>query len=54
MDNFTLNHLDKWLEGARYENEREKIKITILNFIDAYPDLLINHSWPEIERLALR
>jgi len=54
MDEFTLNHLEKWLDSARYTDEKEKIKSAILEFAETYPELLLDHSWPEIEFLAMR
>lgn len=54
MDNSTLNHLDKWLKNSRSADEQEKLKRIIVAFIEQYPDLIIDHSWPEIEMLATR
>lgn len=52
MDTDTLRHLDKWLAQARYPDEQSDIRAAIIRLVDVDPDLLADHSWPDLERMA--
>ena len=52
IDDFTLRHLAAWLENHVFDDEREAVADLILGFITRYPDVLADHSWPEIRLLA--
>lgn len=55
MDEFTIRHLDNWLnEQFRDEVERDSKRGSILVFVTEYPDLLERMSWWEILDLAER
>jgi hypothetical protein len=55
MDEFTIKHLNSWLESEFYDDdEREQKRGTILVFVTEYPDLLKRMSWWEILGLAER
>lgn len=46
MDEFTIRHLDNWLnEQFREELERDEKRGIILAFVTEYPDLLERMSW---------
>lgn len=52
IDNFTLRHLAAWLDDHVPDGEREAVTDLILGFIARYPEVLTDHSWPEIRLLA--
>lgn len=55
MDDFTIRHLDTWLnEQFHDELERDVKRGRILVFVTEYPDLLERMSWWEILDLAER
>jgi len=57
MDEFTTQHLSKWLDTlfpVRYREHRDKLEKDIIEFVTEYPDLLQTHSWPEIHRMIIR
>lgn len=55
MDEFTKNHLSRWIANNRAEPETPEFNrtyILIAGFVGDYPDILESHGWPEIESLA--
>lgn len=49
MDEYTIKHLDNWLNQEFYdEEERDTKRGVILAFVTEYPDLLERMSWWEI------
>ena len=55
MDDFTIRHLDNWLDAQFHdETERDNKRGAILVFVTEYPDLLERMSWWEILDLAER
>ena len=52
IDDFTLKHLAAWLDDHIFADEREAVTDLILEFIVRHPEVLTDHSWPEIRSLA--
>lgn len=53
MDDYTITHLNMWIERVIAHDEQERVFSAIIDFInDDNADLLLTHSWPEIMRMA--
>ena len=52
LDDFTMKHLDAWLQRAIREEDQERVKASILALLDSDPELLERHSWPELRDLT--
>jgi hypothetical protein len=52
IDYFILKHLVTWLENHVFDDERDAVTNLILEFIVRHPEMLADHSWPEIRLLA--
>ena len=51
-DPFVERHFLAWLEANRFEDERDEIVLAVSNLLAEEPDLVRDHSWPEIIRIA--
>lgn len=55
MDEFTQQHLNRWLEWTCNANFRDARRTLIVDFVADHPDLITRgDSWPDILRLAER
>jgi len=54
MDQRDRAHLDAWLDRVAGPDEQDALREKILGLLDADPELLIAHSWPEIRSIAER
>lgn len=55
MDDFTTQHLERWLEQTCNEDFRDARRTLIVAFVADYPDILARgDSWPQILALAER
>jgi len=52
MDQRDRAHLDAWLDRVAGPDEQDALREKILDLLDADPELLIAHSWPEIRNIA--
>ena len=52
MDAYTRNHLAAWADYTLHDHERESVVKAILDIVASDPNLLADHSWPEIRSLA--
>jgi hypothetical protein len=54
MDAQTRSHLEAWLTRSVASADRAKTRRAIIKLVTDDPDLIAsNHSWPELERMAL-
>lgn len=53
FDDFTDKHLRAWIEIHRRPEEFDQIYNAIRNLVKDDPYLLSDHSWPELERMAM-
>ena len=55
MDEYNRKHLEHWLDRVCYdEEERDALRAKILALVASDPDLLKDHSWPELRDLTER
>jgi len=54
MDTYAMSHLIEWSKTALLDDERQAVTDRIFEFCLEYPDVVENHSWPEIRYLAER
>lgn len=52
MDRETAEHFYAWLERSVHECEQHEVEQGIHNLLRDDPELLSDHSWPELRQLA--
>ena len=52
LDSFTLGHFYAWVDRTIHSGDQERIENLILDLLDADPELLAGHSWPELRTMA--
>lgn len=51
-DPFVEQHFLDWLAANRFDDERDEIALAVSNLLAEDPDLVRDHSWSEITRMA--
>lgn len=55
MDAYNENHFNRWLDRVcNSEEQKDQLRAMMLPFIEEHPDLLKDHSWPEIRAMVER
>jgi len=53
MDEYNQKHLERWLDRVCFDEEdRDTLRASILTLVEADPELLANHSWPELRDMV--
>jgi len=52
FDTTTETHFQRWLTKTIYDDERDDIERKIRRLIADFPELLVDHSWSEMRRIA--
>jgi len=53
MDSYTLEHFNNWLDNYCHEDEKEEVRTAILKLMEDDPELINDHSWPELRNMAI-
>lgn len=54
MDRQTAEHFYAWMERSVPEQDQHETEQNIHALLREYPDLILTHTWPEMDRLATR
>ncbi len=52
MDYETAEHFYTWLERTVHIQDQHEVEQQIHALLRTQPDLVTNHSWPELRRMA--
>lgn len=52
VDTWTADHFTSWLDHACIEEDQPDMEEKIARLLNADPQLIENHSWPELRMMA--